>query len=215
MSEITKNQERYIVEHINDRPRTKVAQAIGISMTSLYKYIRRHGGKMDYSISRRNPEWERIVRENYATMSGHEIERKFGIPINRANTIAHSLGLSHSEETKARLKEECRQRMRKNRRKLDYKALMAKMKAQRRKDEMRIWEGKKPLHNYKLKSMPTKAYKAKWHLMKNYGYFEVGTDAFTLGYDTDTSRVINRACEHAKFNEDYYSRRYGLKFVAV
>ena len=69
----------YIRQHLNDRPRTAVAEHLGISMSTLYRYVRKLKGDRLMHRARRNPEWEDIVRKHYADMAGHEIERKFGI----------------------------------------------------------------------------------------------------------------------------------------
>lgn len=103
---ITPEQRQYILAHLNDRPRTEVARAAGVAMTTVYRIVRANKGTLDYGRSRRNPEWERIVREHYPTMAGHEIERKFGLTRNRANVIARRLGVSHTAETLARLQRE-------------------------------------------------------------------------------------------------------------
>ena len=40
MPQLTEEQKSYIVEHINDRPRTAVAKTAGVSMTMLYWVVR-------------------------------------------------------------------------------------------------------------------------------------------------------------------------------
>lgn len=41
--EILQEKIDYVIAHINDRPRTKVARHVGISMSSLYRIVREHG----------------------------------------------------------------------------------------------------------------------------------------------------------------------------
>ena len=41
---ITQAQVDYVLAHINDRPRRKVAEAAGICMSTMYRIVREHGG---------------------------------------------------------------------------------------------------------------------------------------------------------------------------
>ena len=93
MEELRPETREYIIAHINDRPRTAVARAAGVSISTVYNIARKVGAEMLVERTRRNPEWEAIVRKFYPTMAGHEIERDFGITFNRANKIAADLGL--------------------------------------------------------------------------------------------------------------------------
>jgi len=208
---ITKEQENYILDHLNDRPRAKVARDAGVSVNTVYRYVRGRGGELDYSRNSRTPEWERIVRENYATMSGHDIERKFGISRNRANKIAKDLGLEHSEETKERIRLNLARALREGRSHIDHTRRVAKWKAKHRIDEMRVWEGKPQRTRFKIRIICGKAYKAKWHLLKRYGYLPIDGSEYEVGYNETTDRR-NRS---KVWNEDYYVRRYGFKFVGV
>ena len=47
----------YIRQHLNDRPRTAVAEHLGISMSTLYRYVRKFKGDRLMHRARRNPEW--------------------------------------------------------------------------------------------------------------------------------------------------------------
>lgn len=104
MAQITAEQKDYIVAHINDRPRTAVAKAAGVSMTMLYRLVRTHGGEMRHDLSRRNPQHVEIVKKYYPTMTGSEIEAKFGILKKRADKIANELGIKHTPETQERIR---------------------------------------------------------------------------------------------------------------
>lgn len=204
---LTEEQKAYIVAHINDRPRMAVAKAAGCHVSTVYGIVRKYGGDLRYDLSRRNSEWERIVRENYATMSGHEIERKFGMTVNRANKIARRLGLKHSAETEARLLRERILTLAKTRGNADIKARARKWVARRRLDEMRMWEGRPRLTRFRLRTINIKAYRAKWHLMKFYGYYACDGEPYTLLYDSGTRRRLGTRCDEA-----YYSSKYKLKF---
>lgn len=212
MKRITEEQEAYIKAHINDRPRVDVARKAGISVNTLYVYVRLFGGEKRYELSTRDAEWERIVRENYPFMSGHEIERKFNITRNRANKIAHSLGLKHNDETIARLKRERVESATRARNASSEAKRKAKWKARRRLDEMRVWEGKPQKTRFRFRVMSQKAYKAKWCLCNKRGYIE-STDPYILLYDKHTKRTVSnmRYCGTEKF----YEEKYKLKFLPL
>lgn len=202
MAQITEEQKSYIVEHINDRPRTAVAKAAGVSMTMLYRIVRTHGGEMRHDLSRRNPQHVEIVKKYYPTMTGSEIEAKFAIQKNRADKIAHELGIKHTPETIERIRQEKKDRWKGLLNTLDRKAIARKLSTRYKMEYYRKWEGKPQKTKLRLRETSYRIYKAKWHLATRYGYIET-TDAYTLMYDKNTRRM----------NEQYYTEKYGLKFI--
>lgn len=82
MAFITKEQRKYIVAHINDRPRTAVARAAGVSLSAVYRIVHEQGGIMQYERTRRNPYHVELVKKYYPTMTGSEMQTKFGISKN-------------------------------------------------------------------------------------------------------------------------------------
>lgn len=201
---MTPQQISYLHAHINDRPRTDVAKAAGVCLKTLYRFVREHGGELLYERSKRNKKWERIVRQHYHHMSGHEIERRFGITHGRANKIARSLGLKHSPELEQRIREDGNRNLRNTRTPESYMQAAKKRKARRRIDELRAWEGKEQLTKLRLKTMPHKSYQAKWHLIRHFNYFAVDGEPYILGYDEDTRRNAR---------EQHYTEKYGLRFL--
>lgn len=202
MAQITAEQKDYIVAHINDRPRTAVAKAAGVSMTMLYRLVRTHGGEMRHDLSRRNPQHVEIVKKYYPTMTGSEIEARFGIQKNRADKIANELGIKHTPETQERIRQKIQDNTTNNRHKIDFKELGHKRSVRYKMEYYRKWEGKPQKTKLRLAETSYRVYKAKWNLVTRYGYIET-TDACTLMYDRNTHRM----------NEQYYSDKYGLKFI--
>lgn len=209
---LTDEQREYVRRHINDRPRTEVARKAGIGITTLYRLVRCYGGELMYSRAKRNPEWERLVRQHYATMSGHEIERRFGISENRANKIAHDLGLTHDAATTLRLRQKSAECLAEGRKNMDYQKRTAKWKRRRRMDELRLWEGKPQRTHHRFAQTPKRTYKAKWHLAQHYGYLTVDDQPFTMMYTADTRRLPANGKGKAWGTEAYYTRRYKLEF---
>lgn len=207
---ITPGQRAYILEHLNDRPRMEVARKAGVSVSTVYRLVRENGGGMDYTRDRRNPEWERIVRENYASMSGHEIERRFGITRGRANRIARDLGLRHTAETWLEIRRMCQENLAGGRRNVDWKKAARKTRAKRRLDEMRMWEGKPRLTKLRLRVITTAACRAKCQLRVKYGYHYCEGEPYTLLYDGGTRRPDGASPRRKP--ESYFEQKYGLRF---
>lgn len=200
----------YILAHVNDRPRAKVARDAGVSLNTVYRIVREAGGEMLYGRTRRNAEWVRIVKENYATMAGHEIERKYGITRNRANKIARDLGLRHTQETEERIRREAAERLIASRGHVDERK--RRWKLTRRMDELRVLSGQPQQTGFKFKSITRRAYAAKWYLCHRYGYYECEGEPYTLLYDGRTRRRPERG---AVASEEYYARKYKLKFERI
>lgn len=66
---ITQAQVDYVLAHINDRPRRKVAEAAGICMSTMYRIVRENGGELRYDLSTRHEGIEDTVRAYYPTMT--------------------------------------------------------------------------------------------------------------------------------------------------
>lgn len=199
---ITLQQADYIKAHINDRPRTKVARDAGVSMSTLYCFVRKYGGEMCYDRARRNPANVEIVRRCYPVMTTREIADKYGINYGRINKIARELGVRHGPEVLAMMERERNARLYAAHAKMDYAAIAAKRKRKRRYDELRVMSGLRPLTKLRIKAIQRKAYSAKWHLSRKRGYIEAEGDPYLLFYDASTRRM----------NESYYTKKYGLKF---
>lgn len=198
----------YIRQHLNDRPRTAVAEHLGISMSTLYRYVRKFKGDRLMHRARRNPEWVDIVRQHYADMSGHEIERKFGITLNRANRIAADLGLKHSPETIERLQREQRERLKMNNSKGEAKRAKT-WKRRFRMDELRVMQGEPQKTKFRIQVRPVRTYKAMYNLCRNYGYVMTDEHPFTLYYGEHTRRrPLDKGCG----TERYYSDIYHIQF---
>lgn len=206
---ILQEQLDYVLAHINDRPRTKVARDAGVSMTMLYRIVRENGGELRHELSVRDPKTIEIVRKHYPTMTASEIGAMYGMTKSRVNKIAREIGVCHNEETWKRIKEISYAKMKQSRYKIDWHAIAKKSLIKRRLDEYRVWEGKPQLTRLKLKSITKKSYKAKYYLIHNYGYIETD-EPYTLMYDSDTRRL-----EHERYNENYYSEKYKLKFISA
>jgi len=213
MKRIAEEQKAYIKAHLNDRPRMDVARAAGVSMAAVYRIVRECGGELLHNRSKRNPEWERIVRKYYPTMAGHEIERKFGITPNRANKIAQNLGLAHNPETQARLQAEARERLMRGRKSVDQERKAKRWKASRRLDQFRVWEGKPQQTGFVFSRMTRRAYKAKHYLIRKYRYKADAADPYTLLYTSATHRRPRNGCKWG--TEEYYAAKYRIEFHGI
>lgn len=204
MKKITDEQRAYIIAHINDRPRVKVARDAGVSLHTVYILARRYGGEMRYDLSMRHEGIEECVRKYYPTMTAREISEKFGYSRTRIIAWARRSGVRHDVATEERIRHEQLQRLVVSRRNMDVKAAAEKRSRKRRLDELLVMSGRKPLTRLRLRAMPRKAYQARWYLERRYDYFTVEGEPYSLYYDSETRRCRN---------ETYYTEKYGLRFI--
>lgn len=149
-----------------------------------------------------------LVRELYPNTAGVEIDRRQGWPIGTANYLAKCyLGLKHTDEFEAELREKSRARCIENFKNADHKAAGRKLKAKRKLEEMRVWEGKPQLTRMKIARIGNRAYSARRRLVREHGYIEDEDNLFTLYYDEDTERRMKKP-----YDEAYYVERYKFKF---
>ena len=199
---ITQAQVDYVLAHINDRPRVKVARDAGVSLDTLYRIVRDAGGELRHDLSTKREGIEDTVRAYYPTMTAPEICARFGYSKTRVNMWARRLGVRHSAETEQRIKTESMARLAEARAQMDYKAAHDKWRRKRRYDELRVMSGLRPLTKFRMKAMQRKAYQAKWNLCRKWGYTTADGEPYTLYYDGTTRRM----------DESYYTKKYGLKF---
>ena len=199
---ITRWQRDYIIAHANDRPRTAVARAAGVSMTTVYSLVRKHGGELRHELATRRPDAEDIVRRLYPVMATAEIAAKYGFRHNLVNKIAQELGVTHGPEVLRRMNEERNARLAAARATTDRKEAQRKRRVTRRMDELRFLSGQPQRTRFTFAALPKRIYKAKWHLCHNHGYAADGSDIYTLRYGNGTRRV----------REAHYEKRYGLTF---
>lgn len=204
---ITRAQREYVLAHVNDRPRAEYIRRSGLSPSTFYRIAREAGCEMRHDLSEKPEGIEFIITVYYPTMSAAEICKKFGFRCrHRINTWAKRLGVRHTPETARRIHDSMIQGMREGAKKIDHMKVARKRQAKRRIDEYRMWEGKPQLTNFRLRRMTQKAYKAKWYLMRRYGYLDDENDAYLLIAPPDNGRRCLR--------ERYYTERYRLKFTA-
>lgn len=209
---MTDEQRAYLLEHINDRPRTEVAKAVGLSVWTVWKFARENGGEMLY---RHSDSYMQIVIDNYRNMSGREIVRRFGIPQTSVYAIVRRLGLKHSPEF---IQGE-RNRLSKLHLLRSKEAIMRgarKRQIKMRMEEMRVWEGKEQLTKFRLKSMCNKDCRIKSKLIRKYNYFAIEGEPYVLYYDSQTRRLTGRNSLgriNSRSSESYYTKKYGFTFA--
>lgn len=202
---ITKEQYDYILAHINDRPRTRVSRDAGVSMATVYKIVRMHGGEMRYDLCRKHNGIEKVVRCYYPTMTAREISEKFGYNYDTVNRWARKLGLKHNKECNERIKLAAIESLKKARSMIDAKSVRENWLKRRKYDELRILSGLKPLTNLRFSKYNTAQQRQTiWRLVNKRNYFQVEGEPFTLYYDGETRRTRY---------EDRLAKRHRLKFL--
>lgn len=194
--------EDYVIEHTNDRPRTKVAEHCGISMGTMYRIVRRNGGELRSELTKKRDGIEGQISEMWLTMSASEIAKELGVGKTTVARWARKLGLHHTQDTIKRLQEKATWKLDYARRQLDYKAIHKKRSRTRKMDGWRVMSGLPQQTRFKIKVIPKRVYQTMWTLSNKYNYF-FETDSATLYYDSQTKR---------RPNEQYYIDKYGIKF---
>lgn len=156
------------------------------------------------------PERVEVVRENYRNMSARGIDRCFGYPLGTAGRIMRKFGMIRSAEDEESVRRCVLRRTQEMCANRDISAMVRKWKIRRRLDEMRVWESKPQKTKFKIRRITDKSYKAKWYLLKKYGYFADKDSPYTLLYDESTVRV---GSSRLSCPESYYEKKYKLKFV--
>lgn len=201
---LTKEQIDYIKVHINDYPRKEVAKAAGVTLHTLYKYITILGGtKIDNKL---NKETIRKISDMYKTMTAREISELLDIPISTILRQVSKFGLEHDEEKKIRIRKERNKSLRNYWNKEKYASKGRKLHMQYKMDELRVLSGKPQETRLRIRKLSPKALNAKMYLRKSYNYFYSDGEPFVLCYDAETKR-------HPK--EEYYTRKFGFKFVCA
>lgn len=198
-------QRQYVIAHINDRPRTKVAQAASLGISTVYAIVRAHGGVIDRTLSCPSPERHALIAEHYPTMSAGEISVRFGIPKSTVIRLASRLGLKHDAPTSERLRQKCADAIARSRTPEVFGAIAAKMKRVRAMERFRMMSGMPQQTRLRISLLSPKAQRAVTRLCREYGYFRHTATGghFTLYYDAHTRRT---PLEHI------YTARYRVIF---
>ena len=200
-----KEVEDYVVAHINDRPRAKVAKDCGVCMSTLYRIIRQHGGELRHDLSTKHENIEETIRELWPTMTASEISKATGISRSVVIRWKGRLGLKHSSETESRIKEQRAEKFRLAKLTMDRSKMAASWMHTRSMDDWRALGGMKQKTKFKIKVVPNKTYRVMWYLSKKYNYF-FENDKTTVYFDSMTARTKN---------EKYFIEKYGIRFEEV
>lgn len=202
---ITEEQYDYILAHINDRPRTRVSRDAGVSMATVYKIVRMHGGEMRYDLCRKHNGIEKVVRCYYPTMTAREISERFGFSRTRITAWARKLGVKHDEECNERIRKLCITKLSSGRDKIDYKAAHKEWEKKRKYDEIRRMSGMRQVTGFRFSKYTTQQQRQTiWRMVNKRNYFQVEGELFTLYYDGETRRTRY---------EDRLAKRHRLKFL--
>lgn len=202
---ITTQQVEFVIAHINDRPRTSVARKAGISMSSLYRIVREHGGIIDHALSMPSLSRRDTIAANYPYMSANELSERFGIPKSSVIRWAEKLNLRHTSATMRRLLDKRSEALAKGRTPQSCRAAAEKMRRHRKMERFRILSGQPQQTSLNVSILSKPAARAATRLCREFNYFRdkrVGGQ-FTLYYDAQTRRTPF---------ESVYTQRYRFLF---
>lgn len=194
----------YIKAHINERPRYKLAQRMGVSVKFLYKIMHECDCKFVQKrfVSQPDKKRDEQIIKLYPNHSVREIADIVGCHPSTVDKAAKRLKLAHSEETIKKLKKNSLANLKKGHNKA---AIYKRVKSWQRTmcmEKFRVISCIPQRTNFKFAELPTKAYHAKYHLITKHGYFAFEGEPYILGYDRNTHRM----------NEEFYKNKYGFSF---
>lgn len=148
-----------------------------------------------------------VIVQNYPYMLPRELEEKFGVPQSTIRQWARQLKLKHTPETIERRKERYKNMKTEH---LNTPEIISKRSAKRRKtmrmERFRIMSGMRQQTKLRISILPKKTSNSIRRLVTLHNYFRSETDSLTLHYDEQTRRTPN---------EEYFSRRYSIKFISA
>lgn len=204
MTRMTNEQRNFILEHINDRPRVRIARMAGVATSTVYELVRIHGGAIDHSLNTPNLKVVEIVKAEYPYKSAQEIADEYGISKATVSRWARKLKIVHTPETERRIKEKVDKAMKEAPPPESIAAGLKKRAHKRRMETFRVMSGIPQKTNIRIRVMPVRTQKAIWRLCRRFGYLKTARNSVTLAYDNETRRTRN---------ETLYTERYGIQFV--
>lgn len=194
----------FIKEHANDRPRNKLAQRAGVSVTVLYETLHKIGCEFQQKefIPKPDTNRDKAIAELYPYHSITEIADILGCPTSTIGHAVRRLKLSHTPKTIQRLQEKVKENLKKAQ-ELSAREKRAKSwKKTRRMEKLRVVSCIPQQTKFKFAQMPQKAYSSKYRLIRQHGYFAFEGEPYIIGYDKNTHRI----------DEEYYKNKYGFIF---
>ncbi len=203
MKRMTDQQEAYILAHLNDRPRIRVAEAAGVSANTVYRLVKRYGGIVDHSLSTADERREEIVKAEYPHKSAREIAIEYGFSKSTVVRIVHKYNLKHTQEAARRIEEKVNKALTGPCPPDSYAIGKEKRRRKRKMDTFRVLSGMPQQTGYRIRILPVRTQKAIWFLCKRYGYSKSSHNSVVMLYDEATRRAKN---------ERIYTERYGIEF---
>lgn len=202
---VTEEQKAFIRANMDTMPRTAIARQLHIAVGTVYKYVRRYGGKMDYSLCTRLPESEeRRILEMSRTMTNAAIRQATGRSLGTIQRVINRYGYKDDPERKARIAAFQRQNGYAMLAKTDRERRLKTWKLHRRIAEIKTQSGMDSGTGFRFRKLPRKVYEAIWHLEHCYNYFRTADDSREMLYDDETRRTPREA---------YYTRKYNITFA--
>lgn len=193
-----------IKAHINERPRYKLAQRMGVSVKFLYKILHDCNCKIEHKrpVPKPNKKRDEQIAKLYTNHSVKEIAEIVGCHPSTVGKAAKRLKLTHSEETIERLKKNSLANLKKAYEKATISKRVKSWQRTMQMEKFRVISCIPQQTRFKFADIPIKAYHAKYNLITKHGYFAFEGEPYTIGYDRNTHRM----------NEEYYKNKYGFSF---
>lgn len=146
------------------------------------------------------------LRKYWPTMSAREISAITGYRLCSIYKWTKYYGLKHDEATMQRMYANKIENFKLGHSPEAYEKISKARRRHHRMEKFRVLSGLPQQTNYHINTVPRRTRFAINGLIRRRNYYR-GDDAYTLYYDSQTLR-----CNYHCFTEEYYTRKYGIRF---
>lgn len=203
--------EAVISRYASGQSMQTIAKELGISDSTVGRIVRRHnqGVPQSYGKFEEAKRKREYIRANWCVRPAKDIAEDLGCDESLVYQVAKELGLEYSKDWIERRKKISLGNLDGSRKKEVCTKRGKSFSKTYEMEKLRVKYGLEQRTKLKISTLPRKAYNARKNLEYKYNYFAIEGDDYALGYDSETRRVVDLP----KFNEEYYTKKYGLKFI--
>lgn len=206
---ITREQCEFILSHRDEMTIRTLAEVIGCSKDIVWKVLHRNkiGKPQTYEIREKIMKRDNFIIENFDKMSPSELSKVLGVKKQIIFYCARKYGLKHTEKQLIEFDKRRREILANGRK--DRSKAIETMRKTRRLETFRILSGMEQKTKMKISCAPHPSFSILYYLQRKYNYFRVEGKLLTLAYDRETTRLGTTS----KYDEEYYTKKYGIRFV--
>lgn len=201
-----------IARYINGESKLSISKELGISDSTVGRiiYKHKHGIRQSYDRREDADRKREYIKAHWCVQSAREIAAALRCDVSLIYLVAKKeLGLKYPKEwTESQKKISQKNLVNSHTKEVHAKIGKSRSKTYE-KEKLRVKYGLEQKTKLRISKISRKVYYAKRSLIYKFNYFMIDGDEYALGYDSETRRIVDKP----KYNEEYYSNKYGLKFI--